>query len=150
MAEKKPIEALILANHLALTVANHMIEALSALLLAAEAPQRVFKSVFNPLEAHQRVLKAVMRVPYHFPDDGRFARLTFNLDVAASLLMLDDNFSRGNKSAVGGGLASDALCIQALSLVMLDQGRLGENAFTLKAEEARDGWSRIIREIQGF
>jgi hypothetical protein len=35
LAEKKPIEALILAHHLALTVANYMIEALSTLLLAA-------------------------------------------------------------------------------------------------------------------
>ena len=64
--------------------------------------------------------------------------------------MLDDNFSRGYKSTVRGGLASDALCIQALSLVMLDQGCLGGNVFTLKTEEARDGWSRIISEVQVF
>lgn len=72
-----------------------------------------------------------MRVTYHPPYYRRFASLTLYFDVAASLLMLDDNFPRGHKSAVRGGLASDAFCIQALILVMLDQSCLGENVFTL-------------------
>ena len=91
-----------------------------------------------------------MRATYHFPDDSGFACLTFDLDVATSFLMLDDDFSRGYKSTVRGGLASNTFCVQALSLVMLNQSRLGENVFTLETEEARDSWSQIIHEVQGF